>query len=276
MHDEQRYRGLAVVSSDTLADLIQRMLSIEDFLKDAEERISKVETLYEVEVQPGVHLWQLLFDSEGYISRDLALQLNLAIDRAATIDVQGIAAAQPVGALGLFDQTQHSRIDSKADLMNLFREDLCINPGSSQQFYDRCELAFPRLEFSSAFPNCLDTFEDGHHRFVSLLVSCFSALNDTWHFADGQDLKEYLRSFSSSSRFETTLEGNGERKSAFTFEFYSGEPNAEKVVCEPHMKISATDQKGDTEHRFHRIYFSPRLLEKNGRRVLVGHAGKHL
>jgi hypothetical protein len=132
------------------------------------------------------------------------------------------------------------------------------------------------LRLSSAFPGCLDTFEDGHHQFVNLLVRCFSALNDEWHFSDGQDLKEYLRKFSASSRFETTFEGNGERKADFTFEFYEGEPNAEKVVCEPHMKISSIDNQGDTEHRFHRIYFSPRLLDKHDRRVLVGHAGKHL
>ncbi|SJM33311.1 hypothetical protein [Mesorhizobium delmotii] len=277
LHDENRYVGGAKISDDELRDRIERLLATDTLIREDDEPIRKTNALYEAEVQPGVMLWQLLFEPENQrLSRDINFQLQLAVDQSTVVAEDEVIQATVVGALGPFASSDHYVVDSESDWRSAVREDLHLAPGASAEFHQRCSKAFPRLHLSASFPKCLDTFDGGLQRYARLIVRCFSELNDEWTLPPGADLPEQLRSFSISSGFDTTLEGNGDRKPALSFKFAVDDTRSEIVLCEPHMKISGCDDEGDHTFRHHRIYFAPRSHDSFGNHVLVGHAGKHL
>ncbi|MGP4802165.1 hypothetical protein ACSV5G_00180 [Agrobacterium cavarae] len=272
-HEARRYSTTTVIATQLLTDRVQRMLNIDELIGNASEVVRKRDDLYYAEIQPGVPLYEFLYSHDDSISRDTKLQLQIAIDRAKRINAEEFAACDPVGALGLFDGTDHAQIDNALDFMLLIRDDLRINPCASEQFHESCKFAFPNLEFSKEFPGCFKTFKEGHQQYAGQIVDCFSALNDEWRYENDEDLVAYLRKFSAISKYKTTLEGDGRRKPALTFSFKDTDESVIKILCEPHMKITETDKEGDGEFRFNRIYFSPR--PQNGK-LFIGHAGKHL
>lgn len=83
-----------------------------------------------------------------------------------------------------------------------------------------------------------------------------------------------LSKFSSSSGFETTLEGNAARKDNFMFCFEDENGSLENVCCEPHMKIFKDDRDKTSSDR--RIYFHEGKSNIQNGKILIGWIGKHL
>ncbi|MNN33428.1 hypothetical protein D3C81_1471880 [compost metagenome] len=232
--------------------------------------------MYEAEIQPGLLVWQLLYENRGdLLSRDNIKLLQLALDQTRQATSATIAQATIKSILGPFGETEANAINSYGDWHNHVRKSLATEPQESDAFCDDFRMAFPRLKFSDAFPQCIDTFEGGYKRHSIVLVHCLSALNDHWQW-DGGDLTQYLRAFSTQSSISTTQEGNGSRKPALTFSFKSIDGRSENVLCEPHMKLTQSDVAGDSTFYFHRIYFYPRSHATFEGQLLIGHAGEHL
>ena len=91
------------------------------------------------------------------------------------------------------------------------------------------------------------------------------------------NIVDSLREFTSICGYETTNEGNIKRKEDLTFDFVDNEGNQESIYCEPHIKLSKSDNKGDTHYYFNRIYFHvggyPNVANGNS---MIGHIGNHL
>ena len=95
-----------------------------------------------------------------------------------------------------------------------------------------------------------------------------------------RNLPETLKLFSAACNVEATLEGDAKRKKALTFIFSwiikDDKVITREVCCEPHLKISKSDNTGDTEFYFNRIYFHLEIPGFADDKILVGHIGGHL
>lgn len=276
-HCAARYTGSAVIEAVDLTDRAERLVELDDHIREAGEPILKEDDVWEAEVEPGLPVWKLLFeDQRDLLSRDLSRSLQLALDQSASITADQLDECVIQGTLGLFPGGDATQLDQKCDLRTLVRAHMDAEPGDAAAFCEDCGIAFPRLLFSESFPACVATFDGGHHLHAGVLVRCLAALNDDWPTWDGGDLPQALRAFSAQCGFTTTLEGDGDRKDALTFSFKVEEGRSERVLCEPHMKLGSSDKAGDNTYHFHRIYFCPRPHPLFAEKLLVGHAGKHL
>lgn len=74
-----------------------------------------------------------------------------------------------------------------------------------------------------------------------------------------------------------SLEGNAESaRRRFTFQFINNLGSEEELVCEPHTKLEGTNQIGDTEFLFDRIYFHGGKENITNGKTLIAHIGQHL
>ena len=275
-HCASHYANPCVLPIDEFTECIERLLDLHQYISSTGEPIFKEEEVYEAEIQPGLLVWQLLYENHGSIlSRDNIKLLQLALDQARQSTSVALAQATIQGSLGPFSNAQANTLESYGDWYNLVRKSLATEPQEPPAFCDDFRAAFPRLIFSDAFPNCINTFDGGYKRYSRTLVHCLSALNDHWQW-DGGDLTQYLRAFSAQSNVSTTQEGNGDRKPALTFSFKADSDRLEAVLCEPHMKLTQSDVPGDNTFYFHRIYFYPRAHVTFQGKLLIGHAGEHL
>lgn len=276
-HCAARYEGSGEGCENDLASRIEGLIGLDDSLRAVGERVCKEDAVWEVEIQPGLPVHQLLFDEQlGLLSRDVRSALSLAIDRAVSITQGELAMSEIQGALGPFPADGVTELNSEADWRGLVRIQLEAEPGVAEDFFADCCLAFPRLKFSQDFPDCIGTFDGGYAANSGVLVKALTALNDQWSIHESGDLKQILKIFSALCGFSTTMEGNGDRKGALTFTFKVDDKRSETVLCEPHMKLDASGAAGDNTFHFHRIYFNPRAHASFEGKVLVGHAGKHL
>lgn len=275
-HCASLYTNPQVLPDVELTESVEQLLDLHSYIFSTGEPIYRDERVYDAQIQPGLQVWQLLFENHGnFLSRDNIRLLQIALDQARQSTTAIIAQATILGTLGPFRQNSANELTNYGDWHNHVRKSLATEPQELDAFCDDFRVAFPRLKFSEAFPNCINTFDGGYKRHSIALVHCLSALNDHWQW-DGGDLTQYLRAFSTQSNTPTTQEGSGARKPALTFSFKISDNRSERVLCEPHMKLTQSDVAGDDKFYFHRIYFYPRPHTNFQAKLLVGHAGEHL
>ncbi|HBO3681818.1 TPA: hypothetical protein ACLEX3_002406 [Pseudomonas aeruginosa] len=276
-HCADRYASADALTPQELEEKVEQLLQLSGCILDAGQPVYKDDEVYYAEAQPGLQVWQLLFeDTRGLLSRDNIMLLRIAIDQSVSLAAQQRAQFSMEGELGIFADTRANALNDEEGWRSLVREFLAADPEEVTSFCRDLGIAFPRLKFSKEFPDCIGTFEGGHERYAGVLVSALAALNDNWPDWHGGDLTQALREFSVQSGFSTTLEGNGARKEDFTFSFKVDDERSENVICEPHMKLSTSDVPGDNTFHFNRIYFCPRPHDGFKGKLLVGHAGRHL
>jgi hypothetical protein len=244
-------------------------------IKATQEPIYKNEDIFYAKLGSDYQFWQILYESTCQVlTRDQVVALQLHVDQSKTLREGQIAASSVTGALGPFPSNE-DMIDDEHGWRSLVRRHLAAEVHDPGPFCEAACVAFPRLQFSAEFPDCLNTFDPSYNDFAQTLIQALTALNDRWNKFEGGDLPATLREFSSLTSIETTLEGNGERKNALTFKFAAKDVEAEEVLCEPHMKLSQSSTAGDNTFYYNRIYFSARCHSKFGDKILIGHAGKH-
>lgn len=275
-HCATRYTNPCVLAPNDFTEHVELFLDLHQYILSTGEPIYKDDAVYDAEIQPGLLVWQLLYENPGdFLSRDNIKLLQIALDQAKQSTSTAIVQATIQGPLGPFSNADADTLERYEDWHDLVRKSLTTEPQEADTFCKDFRAAFPRLKFSTSFPDCINTFDGGYQRYSGVLVQALAALNDHWQW-DGGDLSLYLRAFSTQSRFLTTQEGNGERKPAFTFSFKADDDRSEAVICEPHMKLSQSDVAGDNTFYFHRIYFYPRPHITFQGKLLIGHAGEHL
>ncbi|MCK3828254.1 hypothetical protein [Pseudomonas sp. W2Aug9] len=276
-HQTDRYLRLETLQQEKFEELSERLIKLHTDIVESGEVVRKEESLYEVEIFPGVALCDLIYGAaESHLSRDCLFAFRSMIDQSPILNHQNLADASIIGTIGLIPSRAECELEKKEDWVNFVRLDLTRNEKVVEDFYADFSIAFPRLKFSNKFPGCMNTFDGGHSAYSGIITRCLASLNDNWGDAIGGDLPALLRTFSTQSRCPTTLEGDGDRKAILTFSFPLGSERFESVLCEPHMKLESSDAPGDTEYYYHRIYFCPRGHNSFADKVLVGHAGRHL
>lgn len=276
-HSTDRYLGSEEINKDRFEAVLDKLLELYRTIFESGETVWKEESLYEVEIFPGIALCDLIYGAVDLgISQDYLAAFRDMVNQSPIIIRQDLTDASVVGTIGLASGSADLDLSNIQNWVSLVRLDLTLSDNSVERFFSDFLIAFPRLKFSKEFPDCLNTFSGGYRAYRGVITRCLTSLNDHWIDVSDGDLSTMLRAFSTQSKCPTTMEGNGKRKQAFTFAFSSGPEHSELAICEPHMKLESSDTVGDTEYYYHRIYFYPRNHNSFADKILVGHAGKHL
>lgn len=248
----------------------------DDELRKAGYTIHKEEDLYYAEVLPGIALYQILFECFDGIGRDMQLLLQLAIDRTVPTTIAELEALGAVGEVGPWVEKGARSINTLDRWIAVVREQLKAYQGDRDGFLLECREAFPDFIFSKRFPDCLGTFKGNLNDFVSVIVSALVSLADDMSECMKQPTTQAcMKAFTAMSGYETSMEGDADRKEALTFQF-AGRDGTIRVLCEPHIKLHCSARAGDAEYYFHRIYFSSAEHAEFGGKTLIGHIGEHL
>lgn len=168
-------------------------------------------------------------------------------------------------------------IYNQNDWFSFHRHFLGLYPISEIYFTSECKKYFCQLFFPERIVESLKTLEKGLVGFSNNIIRNLTALNDNYNrYKIPNNRIDTLKRFSSACNVDVTPEGSADRKAEFTFEFINEANKLEKVCCEPHMKLSKSDDSGDTHHYNNRIYFHEGKPNIAGGKVLIGHVGKHL
>lgn len=272
-----------------LRDKIEQLAIDCDYIREQEETIYRHDSIYDIEILPGYKIQDIIWPNTEILDRDQRAMLQIIIDhcKSTSLEDTDILELLPEhsedlvnGLLCLYEVPTVDPmflVYSKNDWLHFHKHFLGIYPVSETHFYESCVTYFPDLFFHSQNEGSLHTLEGGLSIFSKCILNCLDALEQTFYtYYDPQDIPSSLRAFSTACGVETTLEGNKNRKEDFTFTFIDIDGNSVEVCCEPHMKLSQSDQSGDSHYYFNRIYFHGGKKEVENGKLLVGHIGGHL
>lgn len=276
IHSLGRYAQAPGATLEALIARFETLVLLDSELRDAGNAIHKEAGLYEAEVLTGLAVWQILYEVREGIGRDMQRLLQLAMDTAVLTTLATLEEVGVVGELGPWAENEARSIDTFGAWIALQREQLKVYRGDADGFFPECRQAFPDFVFSNQFPDCFSTFKGNLSDFVAEIVSALISLaNDMPECMRQPTTYECMKAFTAVSGYETSMEGNAERKDALTFEFRVKDGNL-RILCEPHIKLDRSARSGDTEYYFHRIYFSTAGLAEFEGKTLIGHIGEHL
>ena len=275
-HSLGRYGSPPGATPKALVGRLEALLVLDGELREAGHAIHKDEDLYYVEVLPGIALYQILFESPEGIGRDMQLLLQLAIDRTVSTTLAELETLGAVGELGPWAEEGARSINALDRWIAVIREQLKAYQGDREGFLLECRQAFPDFVFSKRFPDCLGTFKGNLNDFVAVIVSALVSLADDMPECMEQPTTQAcMKAFTAMSGYETSMEGDADRKDALTFQF-AGKDGTIRILCEPHIKLHCSARAGDDEYYFHRIYFSSAKHAELEGKTLIGHIGEHL
>lgn len=276
LHSLGRYDPPPDATLEALIGRLDALLALNAELRDAGYSIHKEESLYDAEILPDLALWQILYESSEGIDRDMQRLLQLAVDTAVPTTLAELEGLGAVGELGPWAEDGVRSIDSIDRWIAVLREQLKAYEGDREGFFLECRQAFPDFVFSKDFPDCLRTFNGDLSDFIGEIVSALISLaEDMPECMEQPTTYECMRAFTAKSGYETSMEGDADRKDALTFRF-TGKGSTLPILCEPHIKLHRSTRAGDTEYYFHRIYFSSTEHAEFEGRTLIGHIGEHL
>lgn len=276
IHSLERYDPPPSATREALVERLEALLILDGELREAGYAIHKDEYLYYAEVFPGIALYQILYESAEGIGRDMQLLLQIAIDRTVSTTLAELEALGAVGEVGPWAEEGARSINTVDRWISVMREQLKAYQGDSVGFLLECREAFPDFVFSKRFPDCLGTFKGNLNDFVTVIVSALVSLADHMPECMKQPTTQAcMKAFTAKSGYETTMEGDADRKDALTFQFESNDGTI-WILCEPHIKLHCSARAGDAEYYFHRIYFSSAKHTEFEGKTLIGHIGEHL
>lgn len=276
IHSLGRYDPPPGATLDALVGRLEALLALDSELREAGYAIHKEDGLYEAEVLPGLALWQVLYESPEGVGRDMQRLLMVTIDTTVTTTLAELEALGAVGELGPWAEDRARSIDALKMWIDVLREQIRTYQGDRDGFLLECRKAFPDFVFSTRFPDCLGTFEGDLNDFIAVVLSALVSLaTDMPECMEQPTTQACMKAFTAMSGFETSMEGDADRKDMLTFQFASKDGTI-RILCEPHIKLHCSARAGDTKHYFHRIYFSSAEHPDFKGKTLIGHIGEHL
>lgn len=276
IHSLGRYDPPQSATPDALVGRLDALLALDRELRDAGFAIHKEDGLYETDVLPGLPLWQVLYESPESIGRDMQRLLMVTVDTMVTTTLAELEALGAVGELGPWAEDRARSINALKPWIDVLREQLIMYQGDSDGFLMECRQAFPDFVFSKRFPDCLGTFKGNLDDFIAVVVSALVSLaKDMPECMKQPTTQACMKAFTAMSGYETSMEGDADRKDTLTFQF-EGKDGTIRILCEPHIKLHCSSRAGDTEYYFHRIYFSSAEHSEFRGKTLIGHIGEHL
>lgn len=276
IHSLGRYDPPQDATPAALVRRLEALLVLDGELREAGYAMHKDEDLYYAEVLPDVALYQILFERHEGIGRDMQLLLQLAIDRTVSTTLAELEKLGTVGELGPWAEEGARSINALDQWIVVLRDQLKAYRGDRDSFLLQCRQAFPDFVFSKCFPDCFGTFKGDLNDFVAVIVSALASLADDMPECMEQPTTQAcMKAFTAMSGYETSMEGDADRKDALTFQF-TGKDSTIRILCEPHIKLHCSARAGDAEYYFHRIYFSSADHAEFEGKTLIGHIGEHL
>lgn len=139
---------------------------------------------------------------------------------------------------------------------------------------------FENLVFQDNIVASIKTLKGGGLKYFSNdIIKSLIYLNNEFKqvLIDGKyDVRKSLIKLSSAIGFETTIEGDADRKPDFTFEFKKDDGGKVNICCEPHIKLSNSSKEGDNTHYHNRLHFNTGNEHIKNKTILIGSIGFHL
>lgn len=276
IHSLGRYDPPPGATPEALVGRLEALLALDRELREAGYAIHKEDGLYEANVLPDLALWQVLYENPEGFGRDMQRLLMVAVDTTVTTTLTELEALGAVGELGPWAEDRARSINAVKGWIDVLREQLKTYQGDRNGFLFECRQAFPDFVFSTRFPDCLGTFKGELNDFIAVIVSALLSLaRDMPECMEQPTTQACMKAFTAMSGYETSMEGDADRKDSLTFQF-AVKDGTIQILCEPHIKLHCSARAGDTEYYFHRIYFSSAEHAEFKGKILIGHIGEHL
>ena len=277
---------------EVLRNRIEQLSSDCDFIRSNDEVIFRANSVYEVMFFGEWGIMDMYSpEFQELIGRDHSFMLQTIIDHSTTTDhdsqtIIGLLAnhSEEIGnglicLHGVQDIDPLYCVYQRNDWYQFHRYFLGLYPINEDNFIQGCSTYFPKLDFQSEIASSLRSLEGGGlNNFARVICHCLSKLIDDFPacFIPSNVVNSLIR-FSTICGYETTNEGNINRRADLSFSFENNSGDSISVYCEPHIKLSRSDRTGDSHHYQNRIYFhvGGRQDIAEGK-VLVAHIGGHL
>ena len=249
-------------------------------------------SIYEECIYEDLTIEDFLYSKKwrNYFDRDTQKYLSIIIDHSEQTedtleDVIEVLLPEHSEDLvhGLLCLHQVEEIDEqflvydKSNWLAFHRHFLGLYPKNVNHYFKECEKYFPDLYFHERNEEMIGKI---FPHFVKKIIYYLSALNDEFIKYKNEPYQriETLKSFSIGCNLdqEASTEGDAKRKKDLIFEFLTDENKSESICCEPHLKLCKSDNNGDSEFYFHRIYFYEGKENIADGKILIGHIGEHL
>lgn len=275
LHHPERYTTDNTLTAKDLANRIFDLCEFQSLLKRKFGPIYRDDLIFCSIIYQKLAVYQLLWEDQLDVSQDAVKMLEILLNETISLP-----KPHANGRLGIYPSAPTEfDISSESDLLQFVRN---MQPpiDSSNNFFDWCNLAFPDIIFGDSFPECLNTFDGSFFNFTDQLIECFTFLNDRAMQLKGQDpWNEVMSKFTASTTMQATLESNAvdarKRRDKFCFSANNVDYEIE-VPCDPHFKLSRSNNTGDSKHYHNRVYFGLITHEHHPEKIYIKHAGQHL
>ncbi|MCP4109370.1 MAG: hypothetical protein GY749_28245 [Desulfobacteraceae bacterium] len=248
--------------------------------------------IYTVHIYPDIKVVDFLYDkrAKSQFDRDTIEYLRIIVDKSnqsniTKEDVVDILETHDESTVyGLICLHEIEDVDGKYLVYNkhnwleFHRYFLGLYPCNSEFCINECRKYFPNLFFHE---RNIDTADKILDNFSKKIIYHLSALND--NFTKYKQIpynRNYtLKIFSIGCNLdeEASSEGNIKHKKFFRFDFKNKQGESEYIYCEPHLKLSRSDNyPGDNKYYFNRVYFNEGRENIAGGNILIGHIGEHI
>lgn len=259
---------------DTIYKNITNLFNLVLEIKLFNDLVYKNNEVSSVDFFNGKKLWEVMYLDNTEFKQDYKTKLIEIVDRSKTLDNQEILAL-----VGLNRIQTGNIIYSIQELLD-FYYDYMKNVHDEEEFSILIKKYFKNLVFQEKIADTIKTLEgDGLRVFSRDILKSLIYLNDEFKdvlIKNSYDVRKSLIELSTSIGYETTIEGDADRKPAFTFEFLKDDKTKIDVCCEPHIKLSRSSKEGDTTYYYNRLYFHVGKDEIKQKCILIGSIGKHL
>ena len=291
IHESFRY--IDALPDEKIGSRIECMAIDWTTIKDNSDQIFKNDQIYYVELFKGRSISDELYGDKTSrrLSRDQQVSLRKIIEYSrstelTTANIIGMLPYHDIDTIrGLFyfhyeDTEDIYSIHSEKSWLRFHRHFIGVYPISEVEFLRSCIKYFGNIYIHPEVENTLSTLEPNFKAVSIQIIRHLSALNDEfpkYHIPNNRP--KSLKDFASATGCEASPEGNAARKKDFTFAFnrvVDDKIVPENVCCESHLKLSKSDNPGDTHYYFNRIYFHEGKEHLCDGKILIGHIGKHL
>ncbi|PGK38697.1 hypothetical protein [Bacillus thuringiensis] len=282
-------------NSAPLYDLLADLQETKEILTNLGEKTYRDDRLYIQEFSRDVELYKILFEKEyqlkaGITGEELKM-LNKIVEQNSNIENQEYdkivgeilqqQIKKPYALLCCYlIETAPFHANTPIALLNVRRELLQL-VNDPEEFVNACSLCFPNLYFHSNIVDTIKGLSAPFIKFKNEIIRHLIAINDIFHPVYNENrtggINESLRVLQAEGKLNCSLEGNPESaKKRFMFKFKNALDRDEVLLCEPHTKLEKTNQPGDTEYRYDRIYFHGGKENIANGKTLIAHIGCHL
>lgn len=276
-----------------LTEKINQLRNDVDYIRQYKDTnlLFKHESIYDQHLFNGLSVADILYCGKGkaYFDRDVleslrriieiaeddtlsSKEISILLDRHTSSQAFGFLCLHPINGV----ETKFL-IYSKNTWLDFHRFFLGMYPQSITYFFEGCKRYFPDLFFHEQIAS---TLKPMYPNFVKKIIWHLTALHDEFHKHKNSPYQRIntLQSFSSACQLDETASSEGDltRKKDFTFTFLNNLNQPEEICCEPHLKLSKSDNIGDSKYYFYRIYFHEGKANIANNHMLIVHIGEHL